>query len=198
MKNYFLTTVMLGCIFLSVNAQAKKNKFSGAAVFSSIVQAGILEGSADKTYGQLQLINGIQKNKWFYGLGLGIDYYGEKRSVPIFVDIRRDLLAGKNTFFMYADGGYNVSWLRNSEKIFLMETSYKAIGGLFYEAGIGYKIILKNKVALGLSAGYSFKEQKEYFTIRRFNQLLPGRFIETPEIYKYEFRRISFKINCSF
>lgn len=197
MKNYFLITVMLGCICLSINAQTKKNKFSSSA-FSSIVQAGILEGNAGKTYGQLQLINGIQKSKWFYGLGLGIDYYGSKRSIPIFVDIRRDVLAGKNTLFIYADGGYNVSWLRDDEKVFFMETSYKARGGLFYEAGVGYKVILKNKVALGLSAGYSFKEQKEYFTMRRFNQLLPGGFIQTPEIYKYEFRRISFKINCSF
>lgn len=197
MKNYFLLTVMLGFIYLSVNAQAKKNIFPGAA-FSSIIQAGILEGSAGKTYGQLQLINGIEKDKWFYGLGFGIDYYGSKRSIPIFVDARINLLARKNTPFIYADGGYNVSWLRDDEKLFFMGTNYKARGGLFYETGVGYKIILKNKVAMGLSAGYSFKEQKEYFTIRRFDQLLPEGFTQTPEIYKYQFRRISLKLSCSF
>jgi hypothetical protein len=201
MKKYFVTLVMLSGCFLIANAQAK-TKTSGPNKFTSILQLGILEGQADKTYGQLQLVNGIQRNAWFYGLGLGIDYYGPKRSIPLFVDVKRDFKNGKRTPFLYADGGYNFSWLRENDKVNFWggNANYKQSGGMYYELGIGYKFPLKNKAALGFSAGYSFKEQKETYTnnlfiepiIPRPNNSLP------PDIFDYKFRRISLKFNCQF
>ena len=102
---------------------------------------GILEGDAGKTFGQIQLVNGIQQNACFYGLGVGIDYYGSKRSIPLFVDVKRDLRKGNKTPFVFADGGYNVSWLRDSEKSYIGGRNYKPTGGMYYETGIGYKFI---------------------------------------------------------
>jgi hypothetical protein len=200
MKNYILLTAILSAAFLLTDAQTKKKTFP-VNKFTSIIQAGILEGGADKSFGQFQLVNGIQRNAWFYGLGLGIDYYGAKRSVPLFFDVKRDLIKGKRTPFIYADAGYNFSWLREKDKIVYWGTDYNAKGGLYYEMGLGYKFILKNKMAFGLSAGYSFKEQEETYKRVLFFDFPPvphTTYSPTPDIYHYSFRRISLKFNCSF
>lgn len=200
MKNYILIIAIVFFSSLLTHAQTKKKTFAGCR-FTSIVQLGILEGAADKSYGQFQLVNGIQHNAWFYGLGLGIDYYGTKRSVPLIFDIKRDIVKGKRTPFVYADAGYNFSWLRDKDKIAFWGTDYKAKGGLYYETGLGYKFILKNKMAFGLSAGYSFKQQKEMFTRAIFIDFPPfpqDGINQQPDIYNYKFRRISVKFNCSF
>ena len=102
---------------------------------------GILEGDAGKTFGQIQLVNGIQQNAWFYGLGVGIDYYGSKRSIPLFVDVKRNLKKGNKTSFVFVAAGYNFSWLRAGEKNIIWDMDYIASGALYYETGIGYKFI---------------------------------------------------------
>jgi len=200
MKKYVLFFVVFACGFIMANAQTKK-KTSPSNKFTSILQLGLLDGQADKTYGQIQLVNGIQRNAWFYGLGLGIDYYGPKRSVPLFIDVKRDFKKGKRTPFIYADGGYNFSWLRDKDKVNFWGGDYKQEGGMYYEAGLGYRLILKNNMSMGFSGGYSFKQQKETGTRFLWNDF--PRFPQpstnpVPDIYDYKFRRICFKLNCSF
>lgn len=200
MKKYISASIILSLSFLLVTAQTKRKNNSGSK-FTSVIQLGILEGDAGKTFGQIQSVNGIQQNAWFYGLGVGIDYYGSKRSIPLFVDVKRDLRKGNKTPFVFADGGYNVSWLRDSEKSYIGGRNYKPTGGMYYEAGIGYKFILKNKLAFGFSAGYSFKQQKEtYGNILLIEAPFPPPYNYKPPVdsYDYKFRRISVKFNCSF
>ena len=200
MKKYISASIILSLSFLLVNAQ-QINEKNSSAKFISIIQLGILEGDAGKTFGQIQLVNGFQQNAWFYGLGVGIDYYGSKRSIPLFVDVKRNLKKGNKTPFVFADGGYNVSWLRDSEKSYIGGRNYKPTGGMYYEAGIGYKFILKNKLAFGFSAGYSFKEQKEtYGNTLIIESPVDGQPYYNPPVdsYHYKFRRVSIKFNCSF
>src|SRR6478735_12476152 len=100
MRQYIIITAIFSFSFLTMDAQAPK-KAPAACKITGVLQGGILEGEADKTYGQFQLLGGIQRNAWFYGLGLGVDYYGSKRSVPLFLDVKMDLLKRKNTPFVY-------------------------------------------------------------------------------------------------
>ena len=195
MKKYISASIILSLSFLLVNAQ-QINEKNSSAKFTSIIQLGILEGDAGKTFGQIQLVNGFQQNAWFYGLGVGIDYYGSKRSIPLFVDVKRNLKKGNKTPFVFADGGYNVSWLRDSEKSYIGGRNYKPTGGMYYEAGIGYKFILKNKLAFGFSAGYSFKEQHETFPTSIIP--LPANVHIDYSDYNNKFKRLSVKINYSF
>lgn len=201
MKKYIVAFVMMACGFLFADAQTKK-KEAAHNKFTTILQTGILEGQADGSYGQLQLVNGIQRNAWFYGLGLGIDYYGSKRSVPLFLDVKWDLKKGKRMPYVYADAGYNISWLRDKDKInFQGGSDYKQKGGVYYEAGIGYKFNLKNKLVFGFSAGYSVKRQKEIGTRFIFIDFPPfpqPDVSQQPEIYDYKFRRISLKFDFWF
>jgi hypothetical protein len=197
MKNYIVTSLIIGFSFLQADAQTDAKKKS-VTKFTSIIQAGILEGAADKSYGQFQLINGIQRNTWFYGLGLGIDYYGSKRSVPLFLDVKKDFKKRKNTPFVYADAGYNFSWLQDEDKIAVWANDHKESGGLYYETGLGYKFITKSNLAFGFSAGHSFKQQKEMGSQFIFIDFTPAGTGQLPDIYDYKFRRISLKFNCSF
>ncbi len=200
MKKYMVVFAILAGCFLSAGGQTKK-KAANQNKFTSMLQMGILEGQSDKSFAQFQLVNGIQRNAWFYGLGLGIDYYASKRSVPVFIDIRRDLKKGRRTPFVYVDGGYNFSWLRDKEKINFWGGDYKQEGGMYYEAGLGYKFILKNKMSIGFSGGYSLKQQRETGTRFFFNDFpvfpQPSTNFQ-PDRYEYTFRRICFKLNCSF
>jgi hypothetical protein len=200
MKKYMIAFVVLAGSFLFAEGQTKK-KVANQNKFTSMLQLGILEGQADKSYGQLQLVNGIQKNAWFYGLGLGIDYYASKRSIPLFVDIRRDFKKGKKAPFIYADAGYNFSWLRDKDKINFWGGDYKQQGGMYYEAGLGYRFVLKNNMSMGFSGGYSFKHQKETgtrFLWNDFPTFPQPSTNQQPDVYDYKFRRICFKLNCSF
>ena len=195
MKKYISASIILSLSILLATAQTKKKNDFGSK-FTTIIQLGVLKGNAGKTFGQVQLVNGIQQNAWFYGLGAGVDYYGPKRSVPLFIDVKRDFKKGNKTPFVFADAGYNVSWVRDSEKSYIWNTNYKPTGGMYYEAGIGYKFILKNKTAFGFSAGYSFKEQHETFP----NSIipLPANVHVDYSDYNNKFKRLSVKINYSF
>ena len=204
MKKIILS-ILYFTILLSCASAQKKVRQSSKYKFVSNVNFGILEGSADKTYGQMQFVNGIKKETWFTGIGAGVDYYGSKRSVTLFVDIKKDFRADKKTPFVYFDGGYNFSWLRDKEKITFGgfgEHNYKQDGGLFYEAGVGYKFVLKSRLALGLSAGYSYKQSKEIYTPFIWIDFPPypnpNPSAQNAETYDYKFRRISIKLSCWF
>ena len=106
----------------------------------------------------------------------------------------------KNAPFIYAAVGYNDSWLRNSEKFSARNiTSYTQKGGLFYDVGLGYKISLNPKMSIGMSAGYSYKDQSEMVKMTLpFEQCIPPPPVLKPDTYFYQLRRISLKLHCWF
>ncbi len=182
------------CLFISaVQSQSKK-----PPVFVMTLQGGIMEGQTDKTVPQFQLLGGIKKNAWVLSLGAGMDYYSSKRSVPVYVDFKNMFGKKMNAFFLYGAAGYNFSWLRNNQKVnnwWQTILSHNQKGGLFYEAGMGYKVSLKNKMGFGLSAGYSYKEQSETIKYLPYCEIcVPPQPEPKPEIYKYQFQRISIKL----
>lgn len=82
--------------------------------FHSINNVGLLEGQTGSAF-QLQSINGMQYKSWYAGIGLGLDFY-RYRTIPLFLDIRKEFGSGSNKFFAYADGGVNFVWLTDNEK----------------------------------------------------------------------------------
>ena len=108
---------------------------------------------------QLQTVQGIRYGKWFAGIGAGLDYY-HMRTIPLFLDIRREFFNKKNAPFLYADGGYNFAWARDRDKSEWSNISFD--GGLFYDVGLGYRIGTASKQnGFLISAGYSFKYLRE-------------------------------------
>src|SRR5215467_547922 len=101
---YFLTYLFVSWA-VTMNAQENKSvqstnpKPQHAFQFRSINQVGLLEGTDGGAF-QIQTINGVQFRTWFLGIGVGIDNY-RLRSVPLFVDLRKEFKVGTNYFFIY-------------------------------------------------------------------------------------------------
>jgi len=163
--------------------------------FSSINQLGIVRGSSDQGY-QVQTTNGVKYKSWFAGLGVGIDDYYFK-TIPVFVDVRKNLLDKKQTPFVYVNIGTNMPW-QKEEKETWQRSEYSK--GLFYEAGIGYSIPVKDKLFFNLSAGYSQKRLHEstLFTGGMFMDVLPYETEPRKEYYDYTFKRLSIKVALQF
>jgi hypothetical protein len=172
-------------IFLSLPSISQDRRIK----FNSINQVGLISGSAGEAF-MLQSVNGLKKDKWFTGAGIGLDFYNE-RTIPLFFDIRRDLVSKKNTPFAYIDAGVNFLWLNSIEKEQKQFSSSSP--GLFYDLGIGLRLSGQNNRGFILSAGYSFKQVKENI---KSSWLAP-----TPELgsdnylrYNYLYRRIVIKM----
>ena len=192
--NYFTHTVICLFVFTSIHSQTIIKK-EAAIKFQSSLQAGSLFGQAgSKPASTISTINGIKIKQWFTGIGVGIDYYGAKRSVPLFAAVQKNLSSKVNTFFLYGNAGYNFAWLKDDEKIKNVAYS-KQVGGLFYDAGIGYKIKIFRNNYFGLSAGYSFKQVKEQYTGRCW---FCENYVPPLQKDNYKFRTVAVKINWWF
>lgn len=159
--------------------------------FSSINQLGLAQGERPAAI-LAQTINGMRYGTWFAGLGVGVDTY-KRTSIPVFLDIRKNLLNKVNTPFVYADGGYH--FIAN-DKTTQYSLIYEYNGGLLYDMGVGYKFVMEGKQILLLSAGYSVKnmEQKEYYDRTEY---CPACHDYTNK-YSYRLNRYSFKIGFQF
>lgn len=187
MKIIALTLLMvLSC---SLAAQQKDTAGSGLQ-FSSVLLGGVLAGQSGMN-GLVQTINGIQYRKTGIGAGVGLDYYLE-RTVPVFLDVRRDLFNSRKTPFAYADGGYHFAWVKDDH---LFESDQK--GGWFYEAGVGYKFPFIRKSQWLLSAGYSHKPYSKRVDVMPWSSVWP-RPSESFQTYDYTLRRVVIKAGIAF
>ncbi|MDQ3683553.1 MAG: hypothetical protein M3352_10865 [Bacteroidota bacterium] len=192
MKQIFI--IALSMVLLSTISSAQKTGNEKRISFRSINQVGILAGSSDAAL-QLQTINGIKNKTLFMGLGLGLDNY-YVRSVPVFLDVRKDIFNKRITPFIYADGGYHFPWSSKKDED-VAWWGEKRKGGLYYELGIGYKTPVFKKMQLLFSAGYSYKHLSETVNSMPWLSIwLPPR--EAYEKYEYSFRRIAIKAGLSF
>jgi hypothetical protein len=137
-----------------------------------ISSAGLLAGETD-TKPTFQLSAGIVKKRHFIGAGIGYELY-RFNSLPVFADWRMDL--GKNkSVFLYGNAGYNFATHQKKEDEFL-KVSEDFKGGLFMDAGIGYKLRFGSISRLGFSAGYSRKniQHVKRFASSCFDGNCPG------------------------
>jgi len=159
------------------------------AAFSSINQVGLLTGGSGEAF-MVQTINGVKKDKYFAGIGVGFDFYG-LRSVPLFLDVRRNFSSGMNTPFAYINGGVNflsLNYIQKEQARF--PTSSPA---LYYDAGLGWRLAAKNNRAFNMSFGYTLKQVRykvESYSISPTPQLQS----ENYDRYRFDYRRFVIKI----
>jgi hypothetical protein len=181
--------ILVVSLFIVLSTFSQENSIDKKIKFSSINQAGVLVG-ANKESAMVQTINGIRKDKWFAGVGAGIDFYVE-RGVPLFIDIRRDLTDKKNTAFLYADGGIYSPWLNFIQKERKLNSSI-SVGG-YYDFGLGWKLTGKNNRSFLMSAGYSLKQDRGKAMRQNWNPII--RATESNiEYYNYKYRRVVIKL----
>ncbi|HVE61154.1 MAG TPA: hypothetical protein VNA26_05005 [Chitinophagaceae bacterium] len=182
-------------VWSSATALAQKPVNKKQIRFHSINQVGILAGSSDASL-QLQTINGIKKKTWFAGLGVGLDYY-YVRSIPVFLDVRKNIFDKPVTPFVYADGGYQFPWSSKKDEAVAWWGDEKTKGGIYYELGIGYKTLVLKKMRLLFSAGYSYKNISQTVNGMPWLSIWPPP-REAYEKHEYSLRRIAIKAGLSF
>ena len=124
--------------------------------FHTIVSGGMMAGeSIAKPLFQLSA-GWTHHQRWFTGIGTGIDLYN-LRSIPLFADGRMSL-GKKQSFFVYANAGYNFPVGNKNDAEDYFKITDKFYGGFYWDAGAGYNLRLHAMHRLSLSAGYSYKK----------------------------------------
>lgn len=169
-------------------SQGTTNMSKGKLRFSSINQAGLLSGAAGQA-ATLQSINGVQKDNWFTGVGIGLHYYG-MRSIPLFVDVRKAFGQKPNRPFVYADAGVHLPW---ETQVQLQRKGYEKSDskGLYCDAGVGYALTGIHKRSILLSAGYSYKKMTHHSP---GYSIWPWPGTPTFETYTNQYRTIVVKV----
>ncbi len=171
--------------FLLIPVLAFSQQRNNNVHFGSMINPGYHQGSTGSFFG-IQVINGVHFKTWYAGIGAGIDYY-YFRSVPVFIDVRKDLLKRQAAPFVYLDFGSNIPWKKKEEDNPVFST-YKP--GIYYDLGIGYKTPVSKKLFLTMSAGFSEKRMNE----RINNWWGPDAHQEID----YTLRKINVKIGLGF
>ena len=161
--------------------------------FQSILNVGLLEGQTGNAL-QLETINGAQYKSWFTGIGLGLDYY-RFRTIPLFLDIRKDFGRNASRVFIYGDGGISFSWLTDQQKMGYTDAHYG--NGLYYDLGLGYKALIGKRNALFISLGYSYKNLTESYPAYYYGGFYPPG-PEKKEDINYQLNRLSIKMGWMF
>lgn len=186
MKPILILLLLLLCN-LSIKAQEVKS-------FSSQNLVGLLEGSNGSAF-QLQTINGIKFNKWFTGIGTGLDYYFI-RSVPVFLSVNHNFLSANKTPFISADAGINFAWMKRDINEWGGPISSNFSPSAYWSGNFGYRLGLKNNDAVVMLLGYSFKELKEKQEREVFciNPPCPS----AAENFVYKLKRVSLRVGYQF
>ncbi|MBD0332473.1 MAG: hypothetical protein ICV66_07440 [Chitinophagaceae bacterium] len=172
--------------------EEKERKEIARYPFHSITSIGLLEGQQGSAL-QLQSVNGVQYKKWFGGVGAGIDFY-HFRGFPVFIDVRKYVTIRNTFLFAYGDAGIHLPWVKRGEASIWYDS--KLTKGLYYDAGLGYRLPVAKKYALVFSGGYSVKEIAEVWK-------QPIACIATPcpeyqQRFDYTLRRISLRAGWVF
>ena len=188
MQRVFLFVLVSVLAVSTTNAQLKNG-------FASNNYVGLLEGDDGSAF-QVQTINGYRFKGWFAGIGLGLDYY-KIRSVPLFVSMKKDFSLKNRGFYVTLDGGTSFAWVKDdNQNRWDSYISREWQPRLFWGSGLGYRLGLKNRDAVLLNLGYSFKRMHEVREIPTMclNPPCPT----TEEKYDYQLKRVSLRLGYEF
>jgi hypothetical protein len=189
LKKFAFTSFCLILVsILKAQSGEKSEPDKSRCSFTSINQVGFVVGEAADSY-QLQTVNGVKYKTWMVGAGVGIDGY-RYRSVPVFLQVRKEFSLSTYVFFLYNDIGLNYPWVKDSQKgVYYGNSQYSQ--GLYFDGGLGYRLPLK-KQSLLFSGGFSLKEMKEDRSMTTCPFV--GPCVENKDVYQYSLKRLSFKL----
>jgi len=186
MKKWLIIAVLFPAFSFCQSSRSSAN-------LHTILSIGVVAGeSTAKPLGQFSA--GLTYNRFFTGVGVGLDHYRFK-SIPLFADWRMNF--GKTrSVFVFANGGYNFSYGNDELEQDLWSISSHFSGGLYFDAGFGYRLRLSSLHRLSLSAGYSQKNMvnEASYPVPCFNPPC------SEEVYRYHYNlgRITGKLSWEF
>ena len=154
--------------------------------FHSYNTVQLLNGSTS-TSAAISSVNGFQFYRFFTGVGVGYDYYF-RRTIPLFVEVRYNVLGNKRKVQLFADYGVN----------FLVDKSNGSQNnktGKYWSTGFDYFIPV-HKDALTIGLGFSSK-QVIYFGDNFISLPVVG-WQNVPVKYDYSLNRIAIRFGWVF
>ena len=155
MKQIVLAFIYFTGLSFITNAQEKE--ISTKTNFYSTISAGYVMGESGVFPG-VQISSGISFKDFKISVGGGYDGYLFK-SFPIFAGISRDF-DKKKKLFGFINGGYHFPKSEKNNVWSNPETE----GGLYADAGLGFRIKLGKKNNLLLSSSYNYKRVRQFNT----------------------------------
>lgn len=162
-----------------------------------ITSVGLIAGesTAKPLY---QLSGGLVFGRWFAGVGGGYDQY-KFNTFPVFVDGRVSF-GKKKPGFLYAHIGYNFpsTGLKSREIWGFTIEDDRFDGGIYMDAGVGYRINLGRQHRLLFSVGYSRKHLGNTVEYVYTRACFPEPCDPTVYEYEYKLGRILMKLSWAF
>lgn len=187
MKIYFILLLLIN---LHVFAQPKKLNIK------SVNTVGISFGNAG-SYFNIKSVNGIAKQKWFAGIGVGVDFYKYK-SVTATADYRKYIFK-KNNFGINGAAGYNFPFDNKDKTGFIPVDSYyskKFKGGLYSTAGLFYEFKLFKKIKGVINPDFNIRRMS--IVSKDVMPCLVAPCPETVTTYTYNLQTFSIKTGIVF
>jgi opacity protein-like surface antigen len=152
-------------------------------------QDGYYNGTASL---DLTLYNGYRLARQLQlGGGMGFSLYGWGPLMPVFAEIRGELLPNQNTPHYFARAGYNVPLYRN-RGINTWDvntlTSSKTKGGLMVEVGAGVNVYTRGGTGWLFAFSYRYQQVTDYY--QNWNNM--------PVTRRNGYRRLGFQIGLLF
>lgn len=122
------------------------------------------------------------------GVGVGLDHYAIK-TIPLFIGFRTNITSHKETPYVYVDAGVNFLRMNDLQK---EQAQFPlASPGVYYDAGLGWKLSGKKHRAVVISAGYTLKQVR--YKTRSFS-ISPVPQPENYDRYNFLYRRFIVKL----
>lgn len=137
----------------------------------------------------LQMVNGYRFNRFVQtGLGLGLSFFQRGYTMPIFAELRGDILKSEITPHYYFSGGYSIP-LYNGDDLYSEDANPEIVGGLLADVGVGIKVNTPGQVSWVLTAGYRIQQSEH----RYIDPWSLARVVES-----YTHRRLSVQLGMMF
>jgi cytochrome c biogenesis protein CcdA len=116
------------------------------------------------THLSLQSTNGYRWKPWLAtGLGVGLSLYPQGTLLPVFAEVRSDLLKRALTPHFYAQAGYSFALKSTSDNDWRREHRVK--GGIMLDVGTGIKINTRSGFGYTFTAGYRVQQSEESYLV---------------------------------
>jgi len=93
------------------------------------------------------------------GIGLGLNFWRQRIFLPVYLDLRANVLKYNNTPFIFVNLGYSLSWIPGEAN--------DNLGGAYAGLGAGAKFKISNRQLMVISLGYLFQQARQWQEIQR-------------------------------
>ncbi len=111
-----------------------------------------------------QVIGNIFNSHFSLGFGIGFERWNQTSFIPMYADIRVNLLKGRYSPHLYADLGYATKWYQSPKPDSKYQVVNGAKQGIYAEGGVGFKAMINNYSGIIFTACYKVQESEIFFS----------------------------------